>query len=187
MPAAPPAARQQQLHARAARACAAAPQRGCAALRGAAQQRAVPRRASLALVRADAGAAPAALTGSNEVLLKTMGDAIADVQALPPSQRNDGYRDAAKTVKAALSALKTQGGVALFDSYTGRTLRRNVRARAPAPHAACSVARATPRRAARSRAPPPRRRSCWASSSRLASSSRRSSACPPCATTPSSS
>jgi hypothetical protein len=79
-------------------------------------------------VRADAGASAAApLTGTNESLMKTLGAAIEEVQTLPPSQRKEGFEEAAKTVKAALVALKEQGGVAMFNSYTGRTLRRNVR------------------------------------------------------------
>lgn len=77
-------------------------------------------------VRADA--APAAMSGSNETLMKALGDAIAEVQQLPPSMRKEGAQDASKTVRAALQALKSQNGVALFDSYSGRTMRRNVRA-----------------------------------------------------------
>ena len=109
-------------HARAATRCAAAPQR-CAFARS----RAAPRRAGTVRVRADSSAAPA-LSGSNESLMSALSNAIAEVQQLPPSQRKDGAQEASKTVKAALQALKSQNGVALYDSYSGRTMRRNVRA-----------------------------------------------------------
>ena len=92
-----------------------------------ARSRAAPRRAGTVRVRADSGAAPA-LSGSNESLLSALSNAIAEVQQLPPSQRKDGATEASKTVKAALQALKSQNGVTLYDSYTGRTMRRNVRA-----------------------------------------------------------
>jgi hypothetical protein len=125
------------VHARAGRACAA-PRRAAAAA-AAPCARPAPRRASLR-VRAEAGASAAApMTGTNESLMKTLGAAIEEVQTLPPSQRKDGFEDAAKTVKAALTALKAQGGVSMFNSYTGRTLRRNVR---PPQRAAAAAAAA---------------------------------------------
>ena len=83
------------------------------------------------------------MSGSNETLMKALGDAIAEVQQLPPSMRKEGAQDASKTVRAALQALKSQNGVALFDSYSGRTMRRNVRA---PPHI-CVRRRAEPRAA----------------------------------------
>jgi hypothetical protein len=125
------------VRARAGRACAA-PRRAAAAA-AAPCARPAPRRASLR-VRADAGASAAApMTGTNESLMKTLGAAIEEVQTLPPSQRKDGFEGAAKTVKAALTALKAQGGVSMFNSYTGRTLRRNVR---PPQRAAAAAAAA---------------------------------------------
>jgi hypothetical protein len=92
-----------------------------------ARSRAATRHARTVRVRADSGAAPA-LSGSNESLISALSNAIAEVQQLPPSQRKDGATEASKTVKAALQALKSQNGVVLYDSYSGRTMRRNVRA-----------------------------------------------------------
>ena len=111
-------------HARAAARSVSVPQRLCAFSRS----RAAPRRAGAVRVRADSGSAAPALSGSNESLISALGNAIAEVQQLPPSQRKDGAQEASKTVKAALQALKSQNGVALYDSYSGRTMRRNVRA-----------------------------------------------------------
>ena len=108
---------------RAAARSAAAPLQRCAFSRS----RAAPHRAGTVRVRADSSAAPA-LSGSNESLMSALSNAIAEVQQLPPSQRKDGAQEASKTVKAALQALKSQNGVTLYDSYSGRTMRRNVRA-----------------------------------------------------------
>jgi hypothetical protein len=101
------------------------------------------RAARRADVRVRADAAPAMMSGSNETLMKALGDAIAEVQQLPPSMRKEGAQDASKTVRAALQALKSQNGVALFDSYSGRTMRRNVRAPPHSVHRAPHSARTT--------------------------------------------
>jgi len=98
-------------------------------MHAAAHTRAVlPRQASL---RRRGGATAravraSAVSPSREAALRELAGAIADVQSLPPSQRREGSESAAKQAKQLLSGLKEAGDFSLYDSYTGRTQRRNI-------------------------------------------------------------
>ena len=76
-------------------------------------------------VRADA-AAPSPPQLSRQAGLAKLGDAIGEVNRLPPSQRQDGRAEAAKAAREVLQALSDGKQIALYDSYTGRTQRRTI-------------------------------------------------------------
>jgi hypothetical protein len=63
---------------------------------------------------------------SRQAGLDKLGEAIGEVQRLPPSQRQDGRAEAAKSARGVLQALTDAKQIALYDSYTGRTMRRTI-------------------------------------------------------------